>query len=244
MIVFVYGTDTEKVSKTSRKNLDTLIKKRPDATFFKMDDETFEETKFEELIFSQGLFDKKFIVHLDRALSNKDTLEFVVKHLDELAESESAFVITENKLAKGAFEKIKKVAFRTEVFEENVSTKPNKTEFNIFLLADALGKRDKKTSWVLLYKALHTGIAPEQIHGTIFAQIKNMALIKRAEEEKVKTSDLGLHPFVVKKASSFAKNFTREELENLSRKLVIIYHDAHRGGDELSLALEKFILKL
>ena len=68
MIIFIYGTDTDKIRKISRKHLDTLIGKRPDAGFFKMDDETFNETKFEELIFSQGLFDKKFIVHLDRAM--------------------------------------------------------------------------------------------------------------------------------------------------------------------------------
>ena len=244
MIIFIYGTDTNKIRKISRKHLDTLIGKRPDAGFFKMDDETFDEAKFEELIFSQGLFDKKFIVHLDRALSNKEAREFIIKHLSELTESENAFVITEPKLAKPTFEKIKKVAFKTEVFEASVSAKEDKPEFNIFSLADALGRKDKKTTWVLLYKALRAGITPEQIHGTIFAQVKNMALLKCAEKEKVKTSELGLHPFVIKKATGFAKNFSQEELEKLSGKLVTIYHDARRGGDELPVALEKFVLKL
>ena len=71
-----------------------------------------------------------------------------------------------------------------------------------------------------------------------------MALIKRAESEKVKTNELGLHPFVIKKAGGFAKNFSQEELEKLSRKLVTMYHDARRGGDELPVALEKFVLSL
>ena len=244
MIIFIYGTDTDKIRKISRKHLDTLIGKRPDAEFFKMDEETFDEAKFEELIFSQGLFDKKFIVHLDRALLNKDAREFIVKHLSELAESENAFVITESKLAKPTFEKIKKVSFKTEVFKAPISAIANKPEFNIFSLADALGRKDKKTAWVLLYKALRAGITPEQIHGTVFAQIKNMAFIKHAEEEKVKTSELGLHPFVVKKTMGFTKNFSQEELEKLSRKLVTIYHDARRGGDELPVALEKFMLSL
>ena len=244
MIIFIYGTDTDKVREISRKHLDTLKGKRPDAGYFKMDDETFSEAKFEELIFSQGLFDKKFIVHLDRALSNKEAREFIIKHLSELAESENAFVITENKLAKPTFEKIKKVAFKTEAFEAPVSAKADKPEFNIFSLADALGRKDKKQMWVLLYKAFRAGTTPEQIHGTLFAQVKNMAFIKRAEVEKIKTNELGLHPFVVKKATSFTKNFSQEELEKLSRKLLNIYHDARRGGDELPVALEKFILKL
>ncbi len=244
MIIFVYGTDIDKVREVSRKHLDTLIGKRPDAGFFKMDDETFNEAKFEELIFSQGLFDKKFIVHLDRALSNKDAREFITKHLKELAESENAFVITESKLAKPTFEKIKKVAFKTEVFEAPHTAMVDKPEFNIFSLADALGRKDKKQMWVLLYKALRSGTTPEQIHGTLFAQVKNMAFIKRAEKDKEKTSELGLHPFVVKKATGFTKNFSQEELEKLSRKLVTIYHDARRGGDELPVALEKFVLSL
>ena len=244
MIIFVYGTDGDKVREASRKNLKTLTLKRPDAGFFKIDEETFNEGKFEELIFSQGLFDKKFIVHLDRAMENKDAREFIVKHLSELTDSENAFVITESKLAKPTFEKIKKVAFKTEVFDIPISAKKDKPEFNIFSLADALGRKDKKTTWVLLYKALRSGITPEQIHGTLFAQVKNMAFIKRAEKEKVKTSDLGLHPFVIKKASGFAKNFSQDELEKLSRKLVTIYHDARRGGDELPVALEKFVLKI
>ena len=255
MIIFIYGTDTDKIRETSRKHLDTLKSKRPDAGFFKMDDETFDEAKFEELIFSQGLFDKKFIVHLDRALSNKEAREFIIKHLSELTESENAFVITENKLAKPTFEKIKKEAFKTEVFEASRTAVAEKPEFNIFSLADALGRKDKKQMWVLLYKALRAGTTPEQIHGTLFAQVKNMAFIKRAETpasakssgeamEKVKTSDLGLHPFVVKKATGFVKNFSQDELEELSRKLVTIYHDARRGGDELPVALEKFVLKI
>ncbi len=244
MIIFVYGTDIDKVRKISSKNLETLTLKRPDAGFFKMDDETFDEAKFEELIFSQGLFDKKFIVHLDRVMENKEAREFIIKNLKELAKSENAFVIAESKLAKPTFEKIKKVAFKTEVFEELTRSKGNKPEFNIFSLADALGKKDKKTAWVLLYKALRAGITPEQIHGTLFAQVKNMAFIKRAENEKVKTSELGLHPFVVKKATGFTKNFSQDELEKLSRKLVTIYHDARRGGGELPVALEKFVLSL
>ena len=64
------------------------------------------------------------------------------------------------------------------------------------------------------------------------------------EAKKVKTNELGLHPFVVKKAIGFTKNFSQEELEELSRKLVTIYHDARRGGDELPVALEKFVLSL
>ena len=164
-------------------------------------------------------------------------------------------MITESKLAKPTFEKIKKAAIKTDVFDSPMSAKADKQELNIFSLGDALGRKDKKQLWVLLYQALRSGITPEQIHGTLFAQVKNLAFIKRAETpsfakssgeamEKVKTNELGLHPFVVKKTTVFVKNFSQEELEKLSRKLVTIYHAARGGGDELPVALEKFILSL
>jgi DNA polymerase III delta subunit len=243
MILFIYGTDTDQVRAQAHKNLEVLKKKRPEAGFFKMDDESFDAVKFEELIFSQGLFDKKFIVHLHHALENKEAREFILEHLEELAESDNAFVISEKKLTKPTYTKLEKVAYKTEMFDTK-ETESKKTEFNIFALGDALGKKDKKNLWTLYVQALSKGLTPEQIHGTLFNQIKNITLIKRAEKEGVQTSKLGLHPFVVTKTKGFAKNFSEKELENLSRKLLHIYHKARGGGDELDVALEKFVLTL
>ena len=177
-------------------------------------------------------------------MENKEAREFVIKHLKELTESDNAFVITESKLAKPTFEKIKKAAIKTDVFDAPVIIKADKQDFNIFSLGDALGRKDKKQLWVLLYKALRSGITPEQIHGTLFAQVKNIAFIKCAETDGVKTNTLGLHPFVVKKTTGFTKNFSQKELEKLSRKSLTIYHAARGGGDELPIALEKFVLSL
>ena len=243
MIVFIYGQEIDKVLTQAKKRLEGLKIKRPDAGFFKMDDESFDEAQFEELIFSQGLFDKKFIVHLHRVMENKDAREFVLKHLDELAESENAFVISENKLAKPTFTKIEKVAIKAEIFDTKRIEK-KKQEFNIFALSDALGKKDKKHLWILYVQALRAGVVPEQIHGTLFTQIKNMALLKRAEKEGVNIGKLGLHPFVVTKTKGFTKNFEENELENHSRTLLHAYHNARGGGDELGVALEKFVLNL
>jgi DNA polymerase III delta subunit len=243
MIVFVYGSDIDMVNKQAGMRLEGLRSKRPDAGFFRMDDETFDEVQFEELIFSQGLFDKKFIVHLHRVMENKEAREFILKHLKELADSENAFVVSENKLAKPTFTKLEKVSVKTEVFEEKVVEKKT-LEFNIFALGDALARKDKKNLWVLYTQALHAGLAPEQIHGTLFTQIKNIALIKRAEKEKVNTGDLGLHPYVVTKTKGFAKNFEEKELEQLSRDLLHLYHNARGGGDELDVGLERFVLNL
>ena len=243
MIVFVYGSDIDKVNKEATSRLESLRTKRPDAGFFKMDDETFEEVRFEELIFGQGLFDKKFIVHLQRVMENKEARECILTHLEELAESENAFVISENKLTKPTFTKIQKVAYKTYLHELNTVEK-KQNEFNIFALGDALARKDKKNLWLLYIQALRAGLSPEQIHGTLYTQIKNIALIKRVEQEGGDPKSLGLHPFVVSKTKGFVRNFDEQEIEHFSRRLLHIYHHARAGGDELDSALEKFVLTL
>ena len=97
-----------------------------------------------------------------------------------------------------------------------------------------------KDAWVLLQKALDTGGVPEEIHGMLFWQVKSMILAVSSKT----AGEAGLNPFVFRKSLSFAKNFTEEELKNLSARLVSIYHDARRGGDELAIALEKFVLSI
>lgn len=242
MIVLIYGAQTDKVRSVSQKTVESLKKKRPDAGFFRMDDESFDEAQFEELIFGQGLFDKKFIVHLDRVMEDKNVREYILKKLKELADSENAFVVTEYKLVKPTLEKLKKVAIKTEEFD--AKKVESVQEFNIFALADAIGKKDKKNLWILYTQALKKDVAPEQIHGTLFNQVKNMLLIKKADEQNVGVGGLGIHPFVLKKATGFARNFSKEELETYSRALFTIYHDARGGGDELDIGLERFILSL
>jgi len=239
MIIFISGTDINKILKVSRKHLDTLISKRPEARFFKIDNETFQQIELEELFCGQGLFDKKFIVRLDRVFENTEAKDFILQNITQMAESENAFILTEGKLTKPIFEKIKKVALKTEEFNK---TEVIKKEFNVFLLADALGKKDKKQMWILLYQALRAGLSPEQIHGVLFTQVKNIAFVKCAEKEKIELNQLNIHPFALKKAIGFTKNFSQTEIENLSRQLLIIYHNARMGGDELPTALEKFVL--
>ena len=115
-----------------------------------------------------------------------------------------------------------------------------KERFNSFLLADALGQRNKEKLWVLYHQALTEGLAPEELHGTLFWQVKALlsaTLVKTAGEA-------GLKPFPWTKAKSFLRNWNQDELKKVSSKMVSIYHDSRRGEHELQTALEKFILDL
>ena len=218
--------------------VDALRAKKPDAAFFKMDAEHWSADKLEEFIHSMGLFEQKYIVVLDNVFENKDAKEFVVRNVKTVADSDNIFILLEGKLDKKTVATLEGTAQKVLVFsQKEVKKKP---ELNIFSLGDALGRRNKKELWLLFQKARSAGLSHEEIHGTLFWMVKSMLLAQSAPSAK----DAGLSPFVFKKAKSFAKNFSEEELKTLSSRLVSIYHDARGGGMELALALEIFILSL
>ncbi len=238
MIYLLYGEDTTK----SREKMNTLVgslrAKKPDASFFKIDDEHWSSAQLEELIVGAGLFEQKYIVVLDRVFENKEAKEFVFKNMKEIGVSENIFIILECKLDKRTLTKFEKNGEKVVEFPKKVIKKEDK--FNIFTLSDALGGRNKKELWVLFQKAVNAGMSPEEIHGTLFWVVKSMILSKNTKT----AGEAGLNPFVFRKSVSFARNFESKELRNISSCLVSIYHEAHGGGMELSIALEVFILSI
>lgn len=238
MIHLFYGENIGKAREKLHEFLDGFFAKNPDAPLFEMNAESWSEEKFGELLVSRGLFGGGSVIILDSFLQNVDAEGTVLEKLKEMKESPNLFVITEGKLTKVIAERIAKKAETAEEFTSEKVTK--KVEFDRFALSDALGRRSKKDAWVFLQKTLNAGGAAEEIHGMLFWQVKSMILAASSKT----AGEAGLNPFVFRKSFSFAKNFTEEELKDLSSRLVSIYHEARRGGDELPIALEKFVLSI
>ena len=192
----------------------------------------------DELIFSQGLFERKFIVFVNRLFENAEAKEAIVKKLSAIAKSENIFIFLEGKVDKATLLLIAEVAEKVQTFETKEGKK--KFEFNIFSLTDAFGKRDRKNLWVLYQKASASGAIPEEIHGILFWQVKNMILAS----ETGSATEAGLAPFPFMKAKQFLKNYTLNELKHISSKLVTLYHDSHRGIHDFEIALERFVLTI
>lgn len=241
MIHLFYGENSTKAREEMHSFLDALFEKNPHAPLFEMNAESWSEEKFGELLASRGLFGGGSVIVLDSLLQNADAEGTILEKLKEMKDSPNIFVIIEGKLTKVIAERIAKKAETAEEFQKSTAEKTaKKVEFDRFALSDALGRRSKKDTWVLLQKSFDLGGVPEEIHGMLFWQVKSMLLALSSKT----AGEAGLNPFVFRKSLSFAKNFTEEELKNLSSKLVTIYHEARRGGDELSIALEKFVLSI
>lgn len=238
MLYVIYGNDHSKARKKLSNLKEVLKKKRPQAEFFKIDNpKDINESVLEELSVSQGLFDKKYIVQIDGVMSDKNATEVIVQYIPDLASSENVFIFIEPDIEKKVLSKIQKHADKVEVFLE---TGKKETSFNAFSLADALGQRNRKDLWVKYHKALLAGKEVEEIHGIIFWQLKSIILASGAKSAK----EAGLKQFPFQKSKRFSQNYTSDEVHRLLRDLVDVYHSARRGGGEMSIKLERFILSV
>jgi len=243
MIYLFHGTDFKKSRKQIGRFLDELTLKKPDASFVQIDEESFSGARCEEFIATRGLFESQVIVVFSHVLRSKEAEQFIKDNIDALSQSYNIFVFFEEELNKNTLSLFKKHA--KKVWEFNLLGLRRKKTFNIFSLSDAVGRRDRKKAWILLQQSYISGITAENIHGILLWFIKNMLLVKGKEAKgRQALVELGLNPFVLKKAQTFSRNYTYEELKKFSRDLVDIYHRARRGIIELEIGIEKLVLKI
>ena len=236
MLYVIYGTDREK----GRKRFQTLREKLRGVCDNEITVAEGEATEgfIDTSVSSRGLFGETTLFILDSILEKKAEQEAIASRAQVLAVSPNHFLIFEPTLDKNvAAEMLEHATEAEEHIGKKIDTRP---AFNIFSLGDALGLRNKKDLWVLYEQAVGAGLESEEICGTLFWSVKNIASMKSAKP----WDDAKLNPFVAKKSRGFAANYTQEEITKLSRSLSSIYHEAHRGGEPMSIALEKFILSL
>lgn len=237
MLYLIHGTDTNASRAKLHTLLSSLFKRRPGAQYFHITTETIGTHNIDELVWSQGLFERKYIVVFDHILKDREWKDSLLRSLKAFGQTEHVCIFLEEKLDKkelAAFEKYAK-----EV-REYISRDQKKERFNIFSLADALGRRDKRCLWTLYLKAKEENITDEEIHGTLFWQVKcSLLALSSANAEEA-----GLKPFVFNKSKSLQKYYSEGELRALASRLVGLLHDSRRGTHEFDIALERFMLSI
>ena len=178
MIYVFHGSKTlDKFNKL----IESLLKKKPDASIFKINSESYSPDSLQELIQGQGLFEKKYVVSLNGLLQEEE----ILSNLKEIAESENIFVFWEENIDKKTLKKLEKYSEKisgTEDVKEKAET------FNMFSFSDSLGKRDKKQLWILYQRALQQSVRPEEIHGIFVWQAKSMNSSSNFREKQKKAS--------------------------------------------------------
>ncbi|MEX1028365.1 MAG: hypothetical protein WD049_10250 [Candidatus Paceibacterota bacterium] len=238
MLYILHGSDYQKRNAKLRQLLAGLEKKRPNAELFKLEAGDITPGRLEELCGGQGLFDQKFIVVIDQVLDDPEARETLSAFARSLGESENVFILVENAILKTTLKKFEKHAEKVEEFSAVNEKGSVKKEVNNFAIADALGRRDRKALWVEYHKLLRAHKVPEEINGTLFWQLKAIAIARQAASAK----EARMKEFPYKKARGFANNYSEEELYALLSDLVERYHRARRGEGTLETQLEQFVL--
>lgn len=234
MLYVVYGTNRDKTNAYVAKMISALLKKRPHADVFTISPDSFSPAELPRYVGGSGLFEEKHIVRLEGLLQNEMSSEHVAGQVALMAASDHIFILREEVLTAPLKKMCEKYAKEVRLFDEKTE---KKNEFNIFSITDALVVRDRKRAWMLYREALKEGLVPEEIHGTLWWQIKTLIAVAEGDT-------IGLKPFVVTKARRARAHYTLEELKNLARSFVRVYHDARRGLVDFEIGLEKLLLSV
>jgi len=121
-------------------------------------------------------------------------------------------------------------------------------EANIFNMVDALGRRDGQAASQLLHRRLAAGDHPLALQGMIARQIRILIEVKELSQEGLDRialgRQLGLHPFVVRKALDQQRNFSMQQLESVHCRLLETDVLIKTGQMDAVLALDLLIAGL
>jgi len=119
---------------------------------------------------------------------------------------------------------------------------------DIFALTDAIGAKNKKLALKILEEQYAAGSGDEYLITMLARQFKNLLLIKDASENNLKTdliaSQIGLHPFVVKKGLMQARNFKKEELKSYLNHLLFLDFSNKTGLSDIRSELSLLIAQI
>ena len=236
MLYFLHGSDKGRSLSKARKIVEALLAKRPEANVFRLNPESWDNARFEELLVSGGLFAEKHAVVLNAALEVEAIAEAVLAALGAMRESPNVFIWVEGEVAAAVLAKVEKAAEKVE--EHVMKAGPKKEEPNRFALADAFGDRDKRRAWPLLMEALEAG-EPEEVHGILWWCVKSMLSVESAKTAE----EAGVKPYTFTKAKRQLGKWKEGELAKVADRMVKGYHEARRGRGDLGRGLERVVLE-
>lgn len=238
MIYFFFGTDQVTARAKWRAVGESFASKYPTGSCFVFEAENFNPTVWEELAAGADLFGDKRLVLADRVSENPEAAAFIETHLAELVAAPVVFACLETSLAPTWRKKLEQAGAK---LSESKSGKVAGESFNPFALSDAVLARDRKALWLEYQKLLALRLAPEEIFWKLVWPVKNMLLVKSSGGGGTSR----LSPGVASRARSALSRFADGEVEELSGRLVRLWHETkEEGGGDFAIGLEQLILTL
>jgi len=121
---------------------------------------------------------------------------------------------------------------------------PFRGQSNIFEMVDALGQRDASKALRTLHILLETE-DPKYLFAMVVRQFRLLIQVRECIDSRLNpTQLLKLHPFVLKKLTAQAGNFSLESLENIYHQLLTLDVGSKTGQVKMDVALEQLIASL
>ena len=232
MLELYFGTDTITVRQKALAAAATYVD--GGARLERVESSGISAGKIAEMLGAASLFGEQTVFLLDMPSEEPEVYTLLEKAVGDLAASSNTIIVMEGPLLAPAK---KKWSAGASVMDES-TTGPKGERFDVFAMAAALSQKDKKSLWLLLTKAKHAGLSAEEIIGTLWWQLKTLrvaAVTKSAEEA-------GMKSYPYDKAKQALRNFKAGELEDVSRRLLKVYHDGHGGVKDIEVGLEEWVL--
>ena len=233
MLHIFTGSDFQTITNKKDNLISSLETKRPDARRIHLEPDTPHLlSTLQEQLSSLGLFDSKSIITGTALCEDADTKKYLIKHAEQFAHSDNAFVLYESQLNKKDIDTLTQAG--ATLHQYNTAITPSK---NLFHLADLLCEKNKSRLWSEFNNELLRGTSPEEGMGILLFQARALHLSLTHTQ-----AESSLKAFVYNKCSKSpwkVSEATRSHLE-----LVRLYHQSRRGGLKLEERIERFILKL
>ncbi|PIR83881.1 hypothetical protein COU18_01965 [Candidatus Kaiserbacteria bacterium CG10_big_fil_rev_8_21_14_0_10_51_14] len=198
-----------------------------------------------EYLGARSLFEKNITLLLDRPLETAEGQEMIKKYAPRFHESDTHAYIIQSESYSQVLKNLRiEKGEEKNVFPKGVEVvafgeKKKEERMMPFGFSDAFMAGNKKRAWVEYQKLLMAGASPEEIHGTLLWAVRSACIAHKTKN----ATEAGLKPFVYTKSKRIAGERGIENIEQLSRELVAVYHRARAGDAPLSLGIEKLILE-
>jgi DNA polymerase III delta subunit len=233
MLHLFYGNDTTAVRERAFAAADKLAEKE-NARITRIESNDFAPGMLANLLGAASLWGEREIYVLDTPSEDAAFYAEVVDNASAMGESANQFVIMEAAMLAPERKKFEKYSTTLEESKREATAR-----FDVFRMAEALSKRDKKSLWVLLQEAKRAGLSAEEIVGTLWWQLKSLRLASLTKS----ADEAGMKSFPYDKAKRALSLFKPGELEATSANLLRVYHDGHGGIRDIDEGLEEWVLR-
>lgn len=228
MLEIIYGNNRE-------QKLDHVARTLKDVSYDAYDHESLDYEKITSLIAGDNLFQEKHTIVIYGLWNDAEGVDFFSEYVGHMATCEHRIFLVEEKLLAAQKKICKEHNIPTHEYK-NISKKNE--GFDMFRLAEAYARKDKKNLWIVFHEAQSAAKDEMDIFNMLWWQVKNLALVKKSK------TNPGLHPFVYQKTQSAVQKFTEEEIDTIMHDFVSMYHEARMSKQKLIDALEQHIINL